>query len=102
MPPPLAGGGTAGDPERVTGYLLQLQSPLPVLQWPQRQELDLQKQEPLGAAAFSAGVGSALGGAVSHPVAIRTAASNVRSFVIAPSVELSVPPQLYPMILARN
>jgi hypothetical protein len=47
-------------------------------------------------------VGSALGGAVSHPVAIRTAASNVRSFVIAPSVELSVPPQLYPMILARN
>jgi len=43
----------------VIGYRLQLQSPLPVLQWAQRQELDLQKQAPLGAATFSACVGSA-------------------------------------------
>ena len=71
-------------------YRLQLQSPLPVLQWPQRQALDLQKQLPLGAAAFSAAVGAAGGGVVSQPVARTTAASIIRSFVIVPSVELSI------------
>src|SRR5207249_868131 len=66
-------------------YRLQLQSPLPVLQWPQRQESALQKQVPLGAAAFSAGVFSTGAGGGVHPVAIRTAASNIRSLVIVPS-----------------
>jgi hypothetical protein len=63
-------------------YRLQAQSPLPVLQWLQRQALDLQKQAPLGAAAFSAAVGSAGGGGAEQPVASTTAASSVRSFVI--------------------
>jgi hypothetical protein len=48
--------------DRPPRYRLQLQSPLPVLQWLQRQELDLQKQVPLGAAAFSAAVGAGGGG----------------------------------------
>jgi hypothetical protein len=63
-------------------YRLQVQSPLPVLQWLQRQAPDLQKQAPLGAAAFSAAVGSAGGGGAEQPVASTTAASSVRSFVI--------------------
>src|SRR6185295_3427840 len=66
-------------------YRLQLQSPLPVLQWEQRQELDLQKQLPFGAAAFSAGVGSAGAGGGVQPAASRTAASTMRSFFIVPS-----------------
>jgi hypothetical protein len=66
-------------------YRLQLQSPLPVLQWPQRQELDLQKQAPLGAATFSAWVGSAFCGGGVQPIAITTAASTIRSFVTVAS-----------------
>ena len=66
---------------------LQVHSPLPVLQCAQRQELDLQKQVPWGAAAFSAGVGSAgFGGGAVQPVASRTAASTARSFIIVPPV----------------
>lgn len=65
---------------------MQLQSPLPVLQWEQRQALDLQKQLPLGAAAFSSAVGPAGAGGGVHPVASRTAASKVRSFIIGPPV----------------
>jgi len=63
-------------------YRLQLQSPLPVLQWAQRQAFDLQKQVPLGAAAFSAWVFSTGAGAGVHPIAIASAAITTRSFPI--------------------
>jgi len=59
--PPQGDPGSEGEPPAAR-YRLQLQSPLPVLQWLQRQELDLQKQVPLGAAAFSAAVGAGGGG----------------------------------------
>jgi len=64
---------------------LQVQSPLPVLQWTHRQELDLQKQAPLGAAAFSWGVGSTFCGGGVQPIAITTAANTIRSFVTVAS-----------------
>ena len=79
------------------GYRLQLHSPLPVPQWEQRQELDLQKQAPLGAAAFSAWVGSTFCGGGVQPIAITTAANTIRSFVTVAS-QFSSPPELYPMI----
>jgi hypothetical protein len=64
---------------------LQLHSPLPVEQWEQRQEFDLQKQVPLGAAAFSWVVGSAFCGGGVQPIAITTAANTIRSFVMVAS-----------------
>jgi hypothetical protein len=61
---------------------LQLQSPLPVLQWAQRQLADLQKHVPFGAAAFSAAVGAGAGGGV-HPIASATATITTRSLPIS-------------------
>lgn len=69
----------------LVSYLLQVQSPFPVLQWAHRQEFDLQKQAPLGAAAFSCGVGSAFCGGGVQPIAITTAASTIRSLVTVAS-----------------
>ena len=83
----------------MNAYCLQVQSPLPVLQWLQRQALDLQKQVPFGAAAFSAAVGAgAGGGGVAQPVASRTAASIIRMFVIVLLRTMAIPLELYPMV----